>query len=225
MATHKDEIATEGFTVVKGVYTSDEIRNARNAIEKWTQVHKGLSTAGGVSIPDFIKMPALKPVTELKDNSLLKSTLGDILNDDFRFCSHNDIGIARAVGWHKDKLNGQYAKYQKTNIWKPLPNGDRHEILKALIYLQDQEDKETSLFVVPGSHTRTSMDTKKAKQVSVKSGDVVIFDQRITHRGAHKSKPGRILVSFGFGKNNVFTDEFEAGTVARQGHQVQQLPL
>jgi hypothetical protein len=29
-------------------------------------------------------------------------------------------------------------------------------------------------------------------------------------------KGSRILVSFGFGKNNIFTDEFEKGTVLRQ---------
>ena len=29
----------------------------------------------------------------------------------------------------------------------------------------------------------------------------------------------RILVSFGFGKNNIFTDNFEKGTVARQNEQ------
>jgi hypothetical protein len=51
-------------------------------------------------------------------------------------------------------------------------------------------------------------------------GDVIIFDQRITHRGMEKqvSNP-RILVSFGFGKNNIFTDNFEKGTIIRQNKQ------
>lgn len=29
----------------------------------------------------------------------------------------------------------------------------------------------------------------------------------------------RILVSFGFGKNNIFTDNFEKGTIQRQNDQ------
>jgi hypothetical protein len=219
----KTEVETKGFTILRDVFTNDEIVNVRHAIEGWCKTHNGLPTAGGISIPDFIKIPDFISVTTLKDNATVNAALIDILGNKFRFCSHNDIGIARAVGWHKDKLNGPYAKYQKTNIWKPNPNGDKHDIVKVLIYLQDQHDKETSLFVVPGSHTNPSMDTRNAKQVSVKSGDVVIFDQRITHRGAHKSEQGRILVSFGFGKNNVFTDEFEAGTVARQTDQTKQM--
>ena len=32
-------------------------------------------------------------------------------------------------------------------------------------------------------------------------------------------KDPRILVSFGFGKNNIFTDNFEKGTVLRQNKQ------
>ena len=51
-------------------------------------------------------------------------------------------------------------------------------------------------------------------------GDVIIFDQRITHRGMVKQvKYPRILISFGFGKNNIFTDNFEKGTIVRQDSQ------
>ena len=32
-------------------------------------------------------------------------------------------------------------------------------------------------------------------------------------------KQKRILVSFGFGKNNIFTDNFEKGTINRQNKQ------
>ena len=49
-------------------------------------------------------------------------------------------------------------------------------------------------------------------------GDVIIFDQRITHRGQeHQNNLNdRILISIGFGKNNIFTKEFEEGTIRRQ---------
>jgi hypothetical protein len=49
-------------------------------------------------------------------------------------------------------------------------------------------------------------------------GDVIIFDQRITHRGQEyqNNLNDRILISIGFGKNNIFTKEFEEGTIRRQ---------
>jgi hypothetical protein len=57
------------------------------------------------------------------------------LGDNYRFCSHNDIGINRIVGYHKDKLNGIYAKYEKHNIWKKAENGSEFKIVKVLVYL------------------------------------------------------------------------------------------
>jgi hypothetical protein len=63
------------------------------------------------------------------------------------------------------------------------------------------------------------------KEIKSKIGDVLIFDQRITHRGMEKYPPNRfnnprILVSFGFGENNnLFTDNFEQGTFKRQEKQ------
>ena len=64
------------------------------------------------------------------------------------------------------------------------------------------------------------MKYKKSIQLRPCIGDVIIFDQRITHCGAHShvNEP-RILVSFGFGENNIFTDNFEMGTIKRQNDQ------
>ena len=74
--------------------------------------------------------------------------------------------------------------------------------------------------MVPWSHLVPAMDTKNAVYMSTEPGDVLIFDQRISHKGMEKQVDDpRILVSFGFGKNNVFTDQFEEGTTARQNDQ------
>ena len=71
--------------------------------------------------------------------------------------------------------------------------------------------------VVPGSHLTSKINPEGYIQLNPKIGDVIIFDQRITHRGMEKQvKYPRILVSFGFGKNNIFTDNFEKGTIIRQ---------
>jgi CMP-N,N'-diacetyllegionaminic acid synthase len=216
----REQIDTYGYAVVRGVFDATEIRDARACIECWQQNGGvALRSAKGFSIPDFITVPGLSTVGNWRHEGALHSVLHAVFDDDYRFCSHNDIGIGRVVGWHKDKLNGKYALYQATNIWEANPVGEQHQIVKVLVYLQDQHDSDTSLHVVPGSHHDASMSVEGAVQVNTEIGDIVVFDQRITHRGAKVHDPDRILVSLGFGKNNVFTDEFETGTQLRQRDQ------
>ena len=119
----------------------------------------------------------------------------------------------------QDKLNGLYAKFEKINIWTEH-NNDKHEIVKVLTYLEDHSNDDSGLKLVPKSHVVPQIKTDNWIQLKPQLGDVVIFDQRITHRGMVNQVPDpRILVSFGFGKNNVFTDQFEAGTAKRQNDQ------
>ena len=65
------------------------------------------------------------------------------------------------------------------------------------------------------------VDEANKKYINSSLGDVIIFDQRITHRGQNNnySNIDRILISMGFGKNNIFTKEFEEGTKKRQHDQ------
>ena len=174
----------------------------------------------GISIPDFIKRKNLSKTIELKDNKKIHNVLKEIFNRyNYRFCSHNDIGINRIAGWHKDKLNDAVSKYEIVNIWKEH-KGEKHEIVKVLIYLESHGNNNDGLKLVPKSNTNLRIDCKGWIQLTPEIGDVIIFDQRITHRGMSKQvKYPRILVSFGFGKNNIFTDNFEKGTVVKQNNQ------
>jgi len=224
MSDPAKEIKEHGYTILRGALSQTAIQEARNAVVRWFRLgHRGFANEGGSSVPDFIRIPALAPVAKLKECSAVREALTKILGPNHRFCSHNDIGVGRVVGWHKDKLNGEYSRFQKTDIWKPSPNGEQHEIVKVLIYLQPQHDVDTSLRVVPGSHRNPKINSEGEKVVRLEAGDVLVFDQRITHRGAARCDPNRILVAFGFGKNNMFTDEFERGTRLRQQRQYVQM--
>lgn len=206
--------------ILEDVFSKEELLGCKNEVNKYIRDNKTLKNAGGISIPDFIKKDGLKKTADLKNNNKIHDTLKKIFNgDDYRFCSHNDIGINRVVGWHKDKLNGEVSKYETVNIWKEY-NGKKHEILKVLIYLEEHSNNNDGLKVVPLSHLNSKINPKGHIQLKPKVGDVIIFDQRITHRGMDKQvRYPRILISFGFGKNNIFTDNFEKGTVIRQNKQ------
>ena len=109
----------------------------------------------------FEKSNEFKKTIELKSHQKIKDKLQFLFKgNDYRFCQHNDIGINRIVGWHKDKLNGKYAKYETVNIWTNF-NGENHEIYKVLIYLQDHSKNNDGLQVVPYSHLTSSMERKK----------------------------------------------------------------
>ena len=216
---YKSELNKNGFFVVKDVFSKSEIDHFKNVVLNYIKTNKTISNAQGITIPDFIKKSELKDVADIIDNKKINEVLSELFDNNYRFCGHNDIGINRIVGWHKDKLNGNYAKYETHDIWSEV-NGKKHEIVKVLIYLQDHSNNNDGLKIIPGSHLSRKIETNSIHQLKPKLGDIVIFDQRITHRGMEKQVPHpRILVSFGFGKNNIFTDNFEKGTNKRQNEQ------
>jgi len=215
-----ERIQKEGYIIIKNIFTREELAKCNKEIINYIKTKKTLKNSGGITIPDFIKRKELKQTAELKNNKKIHDTLQDIFRgDDYRFCSYNDIGINRVVGWHKDKLNGEVSKYETVNIWSEN-KGEKHEIVKVLIYLESHDNNNDGLKLVPRSHLTAKITSQGFIQLNPQVGDVIIFDQRITHRGMEKQvKYPRILVSFGFGKNNIFTDNFEKGTIIRQNKQ------
>lgn len=79
---------------------------------------------------------------------------------------------------------------------------------------------------MPGSHRRREYDTAGATTLHPPKGSVVLMEQRATHRGRGilsgllrpwlAARQDRILISIGYGADNVYTDEFERGTRKRQ---------
>ena len=214
-----------GYTIVRGLFSQERLGAARKAIIDYMAANVLPENASGKFLPDFIGLPALAEVTALKDDPRLLDILGEIFGDQpYRFCGHCDIGINRVVsGWHKDILNGAYVSYQKVSPWSTGPAGETYQIVKVGLYLEDHSGDDNALQVVPGSHLVERLETVGALRLRPAFGDCVIFDQRITHRGMErtiKAAEPRIMVTFGFGADNFFTDSFEAGTRARQKEQL-----
>jgi hypothetical protein len=217
---YKEEINKKGYLIINNVFTEEEINIFKNEILEYIKNNKTIIDSSGITIPNFIKNNNLIKTASIKNNKIILNVLDKIFGKNkYRFCSHNDIGINRIVGWHKDKLNNKYSKYETINIWNKY-NDEKHEIVKILIYLQDHSNNNNALKLVPGSHLEQKINKNGWIQLKPKIGDIIIFDQRITHSGLDKQiKETRILVAFGFGKNNIFTDNFERGTIQRQNDQ------
>jgi hypothetical protein len=135
--SYEQSIRENGYLILKNVFTKNQINLYKNDILNYVKNNKTIKNAGGITIPDFIIKNEFKNVSNMKNNEKIHTALKDIFNgNDYRFCSHNYIGINRIVGWHKDKLNGEVSKYETQDIWKEF-NGMKHEIVKILIYLED----------------------------------------------------------------------------------------
>ena len=215
-----------GYVILENVFNKNELIEIKNQIKTYVKNNKCYMNGGGISIVDFVNIDELSNIGEIRNNKTIQNALKEIFkNKNYRFVGHNDIGINRIVGWHKDKLNGEYAKYETLDIWSKTEDGKEHNILKVLIYLEDHNNDNYGLKLVPKSHLVSSINPEGYININSRCGDVVIFDQRITHRGMEKYPPNRfqeprILVSFGFGEDdNVFTDNFELGTFKRQEKQ------
>ena len=138
-----------------------------------------------------------------------------------------DITINRSQPWHTDLLRGKYAHFlDKAICWNMAVS----PCLKALVFLQDCE----SLEVVPGSHVLpvdlssdlnvVPQDMTKAKCVSAKTGDVILMDIRLIHRGATEDKMSskglddnaKILISTVFGEaSSPLAQSMQVGNMRR----------
>ena len=232
-----------GYVTVHDVFTPAEIDELRDRILAQSTV--GIFHSLGWSVVDFMNRPSFEFLHSLPRRPSLLAALSQLFGPrSFRYCSHNDIGIDRIVGWHKDLLNGIFSQFQRTPLWKPRTTSqgsdDGHLIVKALIYLQDHSEDDDALRVVDGSHrvSQTRTPAQLVRQLRPPKGSVVIFEQRITHRGQEpalelvapparnlKDRSRRVVITLGFGAENIFTEEFEAGTRARQARMVENCPL
>eukprot|EP00933_Yihiella_yeosuensis_P079480 TRINITY_DN921_c3_g1_i1.p1 TRINITY_DN921_c3_g1~~TRINITY_DN921_c3_g1_i1.p1 ORF type:complete len:425 (-),score=90.67 TRINITY_DN921_c3_g1_i1:68-1267(-) len=220
----KKNLKEHGYAHVQGVLKLSEAQSLRNLTENFCygEVRKALPLSwGGYTVPAFLDLPEFESARWiLKDERLHKVLKAMFKGAKYKFANHNDIGCDFVGVWHKDILRGPVAKYQVHDVWGQDKKGERHDIYKILFYLQDHTGDSRSVKVVPGSHSTRNMSLDKGfAALHPVLGDAVIIDQRISHAGNSFYNPfgkGRIFLQVGFGKDNIFTDEFARGTMERQ---------
>lgn len=210
----------QGYVLIKNVFTLEQINQLRSDIVKYFNIGGGFSNCGGKAKPDWLSDDRCESLKWLIDYKPLKNLLSDYIGENYEFLEHNDIHINRIVGYHKDRLSGAGQVYEKINPWEDL-GGVTQQIYKVNIYLQDHTNDDNALAIKEGTHN-TEVDDPEAKEIGIKPGigDIVIFDQRLTHRGQLKQyKIPRMLISLGYGIPNQFSEQFKIGTMARQNDQ------
>ena len=187
------------------------------------------SVAHSYHLAGFHRFPAL---SALHSDIVADGMINDFLASYYGgrpYCAIglSDITVNRSQQWHTDLLRGEYSKFLAGSVpWIE----QNTSCVKALVYLQDG----ASLSVIPGSHlTPSPLDdalleraaqARTAVKVGVRSGDVVMMDIRILHRGAtdeDMSRPElaenpKVLFSTVFGAiDSAFAQAMRTGNALR----------
>jgi hypothetical protein len=211
-------INSKGYEVVSKVFTEEEISFLREKSFALLNSGRCFENSGGLARPDFIKDELAVDIVDLLDSKDLASLISKMVGEDVEFISHNDLHLNRTVGWHKDRLNGEVNRFEEHSPWETV-DGQSMKIFKCNIYLQDHTNYNDCLTVRDGSHLTEDMNVGEIKVLRPGIGDIVVFDQRLTHRGPQSKQQDRLLICMGYGVKNIFFEEFEKGTIFRQDKQ------
>jgi hypothetical protein len=223
------EATDRGVAVIRGALTSEEIANARRAVEANLHLLRNTRTTPSAGhLAGFDRYPALEPLHHLlTGNERVRRHAAALCGRDAHTIGLSDITINRSQPWHKDLLRGRFAVHLGVDDPCRRWHGT---VYKFLAYLQPS----ASLQVVVGSHWQDIPLTDdseaipdegaEVRAIPVQAGDVVVLDICATHRGADESaycgseafEDSKILVSTVFGNpDSPLTGLLETGNAIR----------
>jgi len=154
----------DGYTIVRGAYTRDEVARLREAVYA--------SRGGGPR--DLLCNPRLRSV--LTDGRMVDVSRQLLDSDDLWYAGDSSYTINSGQrGFHKD------------NTDRKDPNGPdwagRYTILRFGVYLQDHYWHTGGLNLRAGSHTTTDHSVGRNVYVRTRPGDIAVWSMCITHSG------------------------------------------
>lgn len=171
------DLDTQGYAVVRGVFTAGEIASLRGIVDRHFAAGKGVGRVVGyvqpnaaIAVPDLAWLWAQDKVV-----ALLRRALN---TQDIVFTGHCDVHRDARFRWHKDSgpragdyFNGDYF------------GADDCRVYKLGIYLDDHVGGASGLKVSPASHRGPAMSAQPPVSLDTRAGDVVLFDVRLSHCG------------------------------------------
>lgn len=154
----------DGYTIVRGVYSPEEIAAMRDACRQ----------GGGAKGGDLLARPLLRSV--ITDGALINIAKKILRSDDIWYGGDSSFTInAPGRGWHKDNADRGDGDAPD---WK-----SDYTQLRFGIYLQDHTEHTGGLNLRVGSHNVVSLKEGENRYVKSAVGDVGVWSMRITHSG------------------------------------------
>lgn len=207
------QLREQGFVVVKGLLSAEEVEHYRAMIIDMSGVDPATFKSSGRgfdgwNLTDGVsKTEAFWPLIA---HEALLGHLHALLGDDVKYLQHSDLQAGfSAVSWHRDNVHRTYGVGRD---WEE-DDEDPYDLVRVGIYLQSYEESNFRLGFIPGSHRFTAEGsaaartlnewkfkamgglawlgptfqdlTPGAEWVATDPGDAIIFDPRILHSGSY----------------------------------------
>jgi hypothetical protein len=176
-------LATDGYVVVRQVLSPTEVARLRSEVHAVLD-QKGKPLDGSSVLPNAAaEAPSLswvfaheRIVDAVRNNTNLQKLV---------FTAEADVHRNFLLGtWHKDSGEGNLPRgYFDCDAM----SADDCLVYKVALYLQDHLDG-SGLTVRPGTTHQPDLAVGDAEAVTVRAGDMILFDVRITHRGTEPTK-------------------------------------
>jgi phytanoyl-CoA dioxygenase PhyH len=185
----REQLREQGYVILKGVFTSGELRSLRASCEAFFRRQKHMRSHLGRNMPDATRhVPAIHWL--YSHPSVLAAFRAALGTEDILFTRHCDVAKNRLSDWHKD--SGEVEPYFSGDYFA-APDC---RVYKMAVYLQPHRDGR-GLWVRPGSHWTPDKESGEAVHLDTEAGDAIVFDVRLTHSGAFGGRVEGLLGSYG----------------------------
>lgn len=214
---------TNGFSIISDFLTNEEVLYYRNILDIYLSNNNYYGDSISRIIPGFAgRTKELEELNLLHEKpSLIKIVSNIFQNKNFIFLDHSDLHQNKTTGWHRDTKDYERGGGKIDDIWS-----EECLIIKVSFLLQDHLDNSYGLWFKPGTHKLDLKLDPPPVHAYTKSTDMIIFDQRIQHRGQvnkplyhEKYKQHRYLITYGFGLDNNYSLIHIKGSSKRQNEQ------
>jgi hypothetical protein len=159
------EFWEKGYTIVRGVYSKEQIADFRKGALAYRGKHSG----------DLLSHSALRGV--VTDGRILDVARQILDREDIVYYGDSTVAIREgAPGFHKDNAD---KTDPKAPDWQ-----SPYTQLRFGIYLQDHYRHSGGLNVRVGSHNKVNTTEGRVRQLRTRAGDLGVWSMRISHSAA-----------------------------------------
>lgn len=172
----RQALVDDGVFIVRNALSQSEIAELRDVVRRHLSKRGRRFSLGRTQPNAAIEVPELAFIfAHPKILAIVKQVVGET---GVVFTGHCDIHMNMLSGWHKDSGETVPGGY----FTGPYMTSPDCRVYKVAIYLQDtgRRDGFTARL---GSHRETDLSVGDKVNVQSRTGDIVVFDVRITHTG------------------------------------------
>ena len=236
MRSIKEEISERGYYVIEGAIPKEYVKIFKKTIVDY---FSGPNTAveGNTAQPNALNNEKLFALHDIFSLNTLMDPMRELLDNEVCFLHNFDVHHNfLALGWHDD-TQIRHLSEKPTNysfLEENLTAANPFRVYNLAVYLQDHPDGR-ALSVYVGSHKngmgdglgndisdRKKIDSQEEINLSVKAGDVVVFDERLFHHGNIGENNDRSTIFFGLGAKNIHSYYSAMGSIQRMIRETRQ---